>query len=152
MNRKDFFKKLGIGVATIVVAPKVLAEIEESKPQPDESMYDFDSIKVDRGEDIAKRVLGRSPEFNNIILSSDILPTKAGYGIWFDAKRPHYLKYMDLFVVPSEYCEGNIPTIFSVISINNEAIYALPLLTTGKISKTVPQSTMLLVSSNFSNG
>jgi len=27
MNRKDFFKKLGIGIATVVVAPKVLAEM-----------------------------------------------------------------------------------------------------------------------------
>lgn len=29
MNRKDFFKRLGIGVAAIVVAPKVLAEETE---------------------------------------------------------------------------------------------------------------------------
>jgi|WetSurSiteA1Bulk_404760.scaffolds.fasta_scaffold162183_1 hypothetical protein len=31
MNRKDFFKRLGIGVLAVVVAPKILAE-EELNP------------------------------------------------------------------------------------------------------------------------
>lgn len=33
MDRKSFFKKLGIGVATVVVAPKVFAEVEEPKSE-----------------------------------------------------------------------------------------------------------------------
>ena len=31
MNRKDFFKKLGLGALTIIVAPKVLAETKVDK-------------------------------------------------------------------------------------------------------------------------
>lgn len=31
MNRKEFFKKLGLGVLGIAVAPKVLAEIKEER-------------------------------------------------------------------------------------------------------------------------
>lgn len=33
MNRKDFFKKLGLGAVTILVAPKVLAETKVDKPK-----------------------------------------------------------------------------------------------------------------------
>lgn len=30
MNRKDFFKKLGIGVASMIVAPKVIAKVSQN--------------------------------------------------------------------------------------------------------------------------
>ena len=31
MNRKDFLKKLGIGLAVVAVTPKIVAEIEKEK-------------------------------------------------------------------------------------------------------------------------
>jgi len=32
MNRKDFFKKLGIGLSAVIIAPKILTEIGKDKP------------------------------------------------------------------------------------------------------------------------
>ena len=32
MNRKNFLKKLGIGLAVVAVTPKIVAEIEKEKP------------------------------------------------------------------------------------------------------------------------
>ena len=33
MNRKDFFKRLGIGALAVIVAPKILAEVKEELPK-----------------------------------------------------------------------------------------------------------------------
>ena len=74
MNRKDFFKKLGIGAATVVVAPKVLAEIEEPKPQFDETVYD--SVYWDTKTNIAKGNMYREGDYT-------VLGTPSGVKIYF---------------------------------------------------------------------
>jgi len=39
MNRKDFFKKLGIGLGAVIIAPEVLADIKIRKVSKNEEYY-----------------------------------------------------------------------------------------------------------------
>jgi hypothetical protein len=73
MNRKDFFKKLGIGIATVIVAPKILAEI----PAKEET---FPNITENNGELVEIRLFNYFGELSRRQYKRQTVP----YGLKWD--------------------------------------------------------------------
>lgn len=101
MKRRNFFKKLGIGVTALVVAPKILAEVIKDDIYDDntEWMPDGSHVTLEKVGEDDWRVLEKHPLTPNECYLKGVI-NKDGV-ISFEAK--HYFKINDVIMLDNQF-------------------------------------------------